>query len=162
MLSLAVSSQNNTSQNQEQQSQQRHSFALLLWPYQSALQHIGEQTENVFVCAKLGFYFLIRIITDIINSCGISKEFWIWVIYRDRCSSAARAGQLMIGRLLVQIPALGWAELHVVFEQVTEPKIAPDVAGSPCDELATCPWGTLSALTKRKLGLAQAQTPATP
>ena len=29
------------------------------------------------------------------------------------CSSASRAGRLVIGRSLVQIPALGWAELHV-------------------------------------------------
>ena len=32
---------------------------------------------------------------------------------RAGCSSAGRAGRRVIGRLLVQILALGWAELHV-------------------------------------------------
>ena len=35
------------------------------------------------------------------------------VVISGGCSSAGRVGQLVIGRSLVQIPALGWAELHV-------------------------------------------------
>ena len=46
------------------------------------------------------------------------------------CSSAGRAGWLVIGRLLVQIPASrgqNWAACWSILEQDMNPKIAPDV-----------------------------------
>ena len=48
------------------------------------------------------------------------------------CNSASRAGRPVIGRLLVQIPALSWAACRSVLEQVTEPQITPDVRLAPC------------------------------
>ena len=55
------------------------------------------------------------------------------------CSSAGRAGRLVIGRSLVQIPAPGRAELHV--EVSLSETLNPTLLTS--DELATYPGSTL-------------------
>ena len=39
------------------------------------------------------------------------------------CSSADRAGRLVIGRSLVQIPAPGKAELHVELSKILNPTL---------------------------------------
>ena len=75
-----------------------------------------------------------------------------WFGFRDGWSSAGRAGRLVIGRSLAQIPAPGWAGLPV---EVSVSKILTHwtlncswcVVGTlhgglchqPCYELATCP-----------------------
>ena len=47
--------------------------------------------------------------------------------FRGGCSSAGRAGRLVIGRSLVHIPAPGWAELHVEvsLSKILSPKLLP-------------------------------------
>ena len=84
------------------------------------------------------------------------------------CSSAGRAGWLVIGRLLVQIPALGWAELQVEVSlgKILNPKL-----------LLMCSWhlallpsvralrwagnfsGEYPAHAQKQLGLAPAKPP---
>ena len=52
--------------------------------------------------------------------------FLVWMLYSwDSCSSAGRAGRLVIGRSLVQTPALGRAELHVEvsLSKILNPKL---------------------------------------
>ena len=77
------------------------------------------------------------------------------------CSSAGRAGQLVIGRSLVQIPALGRAELHVEvsLSKILNPTLLTSegpamnwrlIQGVPCP----CP--------ETRLGLAPAATPRNP
>ena len=54
---------------------------------------------------------------------------WVWKVTQtcSGCSSAGRAGRLVIGRSLVQIPALGWAACWSVLEQDTVPPLYSSV-----------------------------------
>ena len=94
---------------------------------------------------------------------GSKEAFW-----RGGCSLAGRAGRLVIGRSLVQIPALGWAELlvEVSLSKILNPKLpltpcmaASAISEGPCDELESREY---PALTQGQLGLAPAKNPVTP
>ena len=82
-----------------------------------------------------------------------SELLWLF-----SCSTVGRAGRLVIGRSLVQIPALGWAELHV---KVSLSKILNPKLLLMCGwHLARWPLPSLRA--QRQLGLAPAKTLTTP
>ena len=73
------------------------------------------------------------------------------------CSSACRAGWLVIGRSLVHIPA----ELHVLaLSKILNPKLLLMCGGTL--HLAGDLSREYPALAQRHLGLALAQTPTTP
>ena len=70
-------------------------------------------------------------------------------IKRGGCSSAGRAGRVVIGRSLVQIPALGRAELHVEvsLSEILNPTLLMS-EGAPCPRpetrLGLAPWKGIS------------------
>ena len=89
-------------------------------------------------------------------------------LYWEGCSSMGRAGRLLIRRLPVQIPAPGWAELHVEvsLSNILNPKLllicSWQLAWRLLTSVKALQWtGVLSreypALAQRQLGLAPAK-----
>ena len=105
------------------------------------------QCVQMFLVPRGWIFFFGEISLQLLDGSLLKRA--TYVHGRGGCSWVGRAGQLVNGRLLVQIPVLlNWAACRSVHEQDTEPQI----------ESPAMSW----RLPQKQLGLTPAKPPATP
>ena len=99
-------------------------------------------------CAKYGYNreFAKTVSKAVLKLFFFQFIYFIFFQYGIKIIWGGRAGQLVIARLLVQIPALGWAELHVKvsLSKILNPKLLLmcgwHLAWWPLPSVRALPW----------------------